>query len=194
MKSFKSVPRDTCKMLSAQTKSRLPFNPINPFCKRRVCYACLLCVTVQTFNTVRRHAPLEEKPNKFQLYTYWSSAVNSHQQACSHKHRVFFMTRCWQRERGPTVVWSFHKSSREGGFLLRSLPSSSSSEEHAGCWGVTDRGSVCFLLFTCKYLYLPILLQRCHIYKPQATRKFTRKCWVQHGFQKHLLLLTNWAN
>lgn len=34
--------------------------------------------------TVYGHARLEEKLNKFQLYTYWSRAVNSHKQAHSH--------------------------------------------------------------------------------------------------------------
>lgn len=50
---------------------------------------CLLCRTVKTSHTAYKHARLEDKPNKFQLYTYWSRAVNSHKRAHSHKHRVF---------------------------------------------------------------------------------------------------------
>lgn len=43
--------------------------------------------------------------------------------------------------------------------------------------GETERGSVCFLLFTHKYLHLPFLGQHCRICTPQVTGKFTHNCW-----------------
>lgn len=62
-------------------------------------------------------------------------------------------------------------------YFLLSPCSNSESKGQTGCRGATERGSICFLLFTHKYLHLPFLGQQHYIYESSRSRQTNAAAW-----------------